>query len=71
VIGHVKSRWTNLGLSLLGIKSHSMFDHLIEQMRCHGGIAEYMEDFVELCHQMVKRHVSWSKIRDRLKAARA
>jgi uncharacterized coiled-coil DUF342 family protein len=71
VIGHVKDQWTRLGLSLLGIKSHSMFDHLIEQMRRHDGIAEYFEDFVELCHQMVKRHVSRSKIRDRVKAARA
>jgi uncharacterized coiled-coil DUF342 family protein len=72
VIGHVKCQWTKLGLSLLGIKSHSMFEHLIEQMRRHrGGIAEYMEDFVELCHRMVKRHVARSKTRDRVKAARA
>jgi uncharacterized coiled-coil DUF342 family protein len=71
VICHVKCQWTSLGLSLLGIKTHIMFNHLIQQMRRHNGIAEYMEDFVELCHQMVKRYAAQTKIRDQLKAARA
>jgi hypothetical protein len=54
-----------LGFSMKLPKIHILEDHL-ERL---GGIAEFLEDFVELMHQMVKKLESRSKMRDRKKAA--
>jgi hypothetical protein len=62
-------RWRQLKLSLLMPKIHALWDHLINQMEEHHGISEYMEDFVELMHQMVKQFECRSKMRDRGAAA--
>jgi hypothetical protein len=56
--------WESMGLSMTTVKRHLVEDHLIEQMRLHGDLCEYFEDFVELMHQNQKKKTRRGKIRD-------
>jgi hypothetical protein len=61
--------WENMGLSMTTVKRHCVAAHLIEQMRRHGDLCEYFEDFVELMHQNQKKKTKRGKIRDFSKLA--
>jgi hypothetical protein len=56
--------WESMGLSMTTVKRHLIEDHLIEQMRLHGDLCEYFEDFVELMHQNQVKKTKRGKIRD-------
>ena len=47
--------WRRLEL-LFTPKAHILETHAVEQMKRFGGIGQYAEDFIELCHQIGLRH---------------
>ena len=50
----LKTMWRKLQLSITP-KCHILFDHTIDQVRTHNGIADLVEDYVEHAHQVGKK----------------
>ena len=53
-IGMLEQVWRKLQLSITP-KCHIMFDHIIDQVKEHNGIADLVEDYVEHAHQLGKQ----------------